>query len=69
MSEKPLAKLLRFLATDPEIVGLKKRYHDLTGKHLSGWNWDQFADLNVYVAYLRRKVAEAEAAAEKEKIE
>ena len=68
MSEKPLTKLLRFLATDPEIVGLKKRYHELTGKHLSGWNWDQFCNLNDYVAYLRRKVAEAEAAAKETKL-
>ena len=68
MSKKAWVELTRFLTTDPEIVGLKKRYYELTGKHLSGWNWDQFCNLNDYVSYLRRKVAEAEAAAKETKL-
>lgn len=62
-------KLTRFLTSDPEIVALKKRYHELTGRHLPGWNWNNYHNLNHYVACLREKVAKAEAAAEKKETE
>ena len=65
------AKLTRFLTTNPEIVSLQNRYHELTGYYLPGWNWNDYHDLNHYVACLREIVAEAEAEAttEKEKTE
>ncbi len=68
-SSNAWSKLAQFLLTDPEINDLQNRYHNLTGKYLSGWNWDEFCDLNDYITYLRRKVADAEAVAKKEKTE
>ena len=68
MNEKKQPTATHFLTSHPEIRELKKHYHELTGEYLSGWNWDEFSDLNSYLTYLHRKVAEAEAA-EKEKTE
>lgn len=60
-------KLTRYLTTDPEIVSLKKRYHEITGRYLPGWNWNSYRSLDHYVECLRQWVAEAEATAQTDK--
>ena len=65
MSNDGWGKLTRFLTTDPEIVGLKKRYRELTGYCLPGWNWNEYRDMKDYISYLRGMVDEAELHAER----
>lgn len=60
MADESWAKLSNFLLTDPEIVGLKKRYHELTGAYLPGWNWDEYCDMDEYISKLRKMVEDAE---------
>lgn len=60
MERESWNELTQFLLTAPEIVGLKTRYYELTGKHLPGWNWDEYCDMDDYISRLREMVEDAE---------
>ena len=53
--------LTEFLTTDPELLAIKKRYRELTGQSLVGYNWDEFRGVDHYLSCLRRMVSEVEA--------
>ena len=61
----PGQNLSELLLKDPEIVNLKARYKKLTGKHLPGWNWEEYRDLDDYISTLRQMTKEAEQSANK----
>ena len=69
MYNDSLEKLTTFLCTDPEIVGLKKRYREITGRCLPGWNWHDYRDMDHYIARLHELVDEAELNAERQKFQ
>lgn len=60
MSVRSEQTLTEFLTTDPELLAMKKRYRELTGQSLVGYNWDEFRGLDHYLSCLRRMVAEVE---------